>query len=219
MHWANGVLWSHFQKILTTQFKILLSTRAHVIRCLRHHLMPKHSRLLMFSRLPCDDPCIWYLEQCGTKTEVVNLLFGHPIYIYMYKARYTQANHRRIKQFVLGARLINFLRTWGEQRTPGASNSLCVCAKNRPISVRGEWYANHCAIHTTRIWFANHSACSCIQGFRSYNTGRTFEPIFMKFTWLVRIHPWMNPIVFKNNWLNSTTDMEKNVLPKAVFWV
>ncbi len=31
------------------------------------------------------------------------------------------------------------------------------------------------------------------------DTGRSFEPIFMKFALLVRIHPWMNPIAFGNN--------------------
>ncbi len=25
---------------------------------------------------------------------------------------------------------------------------------------------------------------------RSYDTGRSFDPIFMKFTWLVRVHSW-----------------------------
>ncbi len=28
-----------------------------------------------------------------------------------------------------------------------------------------------------------------------HNTGRSFEPIFMKFTWLVRVHPWVNIII------------------------
>ncbi len=48
---------------------------------------------------------------------------------------------------------------------------------------------------------------------RSYDTGRSFEPIFMKFTWLVRVHSWVNPIIFRNNRLNKTTDMMENVLP------
>ncbi len=46
---------------------------------------------------------------------------------------------------------------------------------------------------------------------RSYDTGRSFEPIFMKFTWLVRVHSWVNPIVFGNNRPNRTTDMKENV--------
>ncbi len=40
---------------------------------------------------------------------------------------------------VFGARLINFLQTWGEQRTPDASSSLCACARKRQILVCGEW--------------------------------------------------------------------------------
>ncbi len=56
--------------------------------------------------------------------------------------------------------------------------------------------------------------CICI---RSYDTGRIFEPIFMKFTWLVRIHSWVNPIVFGNNRSNRTTYMGKNVPQNQVF--
>ncbi len=36
--------------------------------------------------------------------------------------------------------------------------------------------------------------CICI---RSYDTGRSFDPIYMKFTSLVRVHSWVNPIVFE----------------------
>ncbi len=44
---------------------------------------------------------------------------------------------------------------------------------------------------------------------RSYNTGRCFEPIFMKFTRLLLVHLWVNPIAFGNNRLNRITDMGK----------
>ncbi len=54
---------------------------------------------------------------------------------------------------------------------------------------------------------------------RSYDTGRSFDPIFMKFAWLVRVYSWVNPIVFGNNWPNRTTDMGGNVPPKPVFRV
>ncbi len=54
---------------------------------------------------------------------------------------------------------------------------------------------------------------------RSYDTGRSSDPIFMKFTWLVRIHSCVNPIVFGNNRPNRTTDMGENVPPKPVFRV
>ncbi len=53
---------------------------------------------------------------------------------------------------------------------------------------------------------------------RTHNTGRRFEPIFMKFTWLLRVHSWANPIVFGNNRSNRTTDMGKNVSAKPVFF-
>ncbi len=39
----------------------------------------------------------------------------------------------------------------------------------------------------------------------------------MKFACLMRIHPWMNPIVFGNNWPNRTTDMEENVPQNQFF--
>ncbi len=77
-----------------------------------------------------------------------------------------QVNQTVCKQFALGAQLINFLRTWGEQRTPGASNSLCVRSKNRQILVHSERYANCSRMvqHRftvssthTRIWFTNRS--------------------------------------------------------------
>ncbi len=41
----------------------------------------------------------------------------------------------------------------------------------------------------------------------------------MKFTWLVRVHSWVNPIVFGNSRPNRTTDTEENVSPKPVFRV
>ncbi len=47
-----------------------------------------------------------------------------------------------------------------------------------------------------------------------------FDPIFMKFRWLVRVHSWVNPIVFGNSLPNrTTTDMGENVPPKRVFRV
>ncbi len=50
---------------------------------------------------------------------------------------------------------------------------------------------------------------------RSYDAGRSFDPIFMKFTWLVRVHSWVSPIVFGNNRPNRTTDMGENVSTKT----
>ncbi len=47
----------------------------------------------------------------------------------------------------------------------------------------------------------------------SYDTGRSFDPIFLKFTWLVRVQSWVNPMVFGNNRPNRTTDMGENVPP------
>ncbi len=32
------------------------------------------------------------------------------------------------------------------------------------------------------------------------DSGRSLEQIFMKITRLMRVHPWVNPIVFENNW-------------------
>ncbi len=58
--------------------------------------------------------------------------------------------------------------------------------------------------------------CVCV---RSYNTVRSFDSIFMKFTWLMRVLSWVNPIVFGNNRPNRTTDMGENVPPKPVFRV
>ncbi len=61
-------------------------------------------------------------------------------------------------------------------------------------------------------------------GFSAYNnyychdTGRSFEAIFMKFTWLVRVHTRVNDIYFfLNNQSNRITDMGDNVPPKLVF--
>ncbi len=52
---------------------------------------------------------------------------------------------------------------------------------------------------------------------RSYDTGRSFDPIFTKFTWLMRVHPWVNPIVFGNNRPNRTTYMGENVPQNQYF--
>ncbi len=39
----------------------------------------------------------------------------------------------------------------------------------------------------------------------------------MKFIWLVWVHPWVNEIVFGNNWPNRITDMVENVPPNRFF--
>ncbi len=54
--------------------------------------------------------------------------------------------------------------------------------------------------------------------YAAYYTGHSFEQIFMKFTWSVRVHLRLNPIVFGNNRTNRTTHKGKNVPPKQVFW-
>ncbi len=48
---------------------------------------------------------------------------------------------------------------------------------------------------------------SAYNNYYCYDTGRSFEPIFMKFRWLVRVHTWVDPIVFGSKWPNRTTDM------------
>ncbi len=49
-----------------------------------------------------------------------------------------------------------------------------------------------------------------------HNTHYCFEPIFIKFTWLVWIHPWVKLTVFENNRLNRTTNIGDNVLQNLV---
>ncbi len=39
---------------------------------------------------------------------------------------------------------------------------------------------------------------------RSYDTGHSFDPIFMKFTWLVRAHSRVDPSIFGNNRPNKS---------------
>ncbi len=46
---------------------------------------------------------------------------------------------------------------------------------------------------------------------RTHDTGYNSLPIFIKLTWLVRLQPWVNPIVFGNNRSNRTTDIGENV--------
>ncbi len=45
--------------------------------------------------------------------------------------------------------------------------------------------------------------------YKKHDICRSFEPIFMEFIWLVRVHSWVNPIVFGNNRPNRTTDRGK----------
>ncbi len=42
---------------------------------------------------------------------------------------------------------------------------------------------------------------------RTHDTGRSFKPILMKFTRLMGVCPWVNPIVFGNNRTYRTTDI------------
>ncbi len=51
---------------------------------------------------------------------------------------------------------------------------------------------------------------SVYNNYHCHDTGRSIEPIFMKFTWLVRVHTWVRPI-FGNNQFNRTADKGGNV--------
>ncbi len=70
------------------------------------------------------------------------------------------------------------------------------------------WRGPKLQIHSVNILI--HTYIHTYICIRSYNTGRSFEPISMKFTRLVRIHSWVNLIVFGNNRPNETTDMYEN---------
>ncbi len=52
---------------------------------------------------------------------------------------------------------------------------------------------------------------------RTYDTGASFELIFMKFACLMRVYPWVNRIVFGNNRCNRTTDLGENVPQNQFF--
>ncbi len=99
------------------------------------------------------------------------------------KVLYTGANYRGTKQFTIGARLIYFPRkdTRRMQRTPVASNSLCVRAKNKKptnfssLRMVCEPFTDSAAqvcspvytySHLVRKWFANCLVRSCIRGLR-----------------------------------------------------
>ncbi len=63
----------------------------------------------------------------------------------------------------------------------------------------------------------DHVAYTYIICIRTHDTGCSFEPIFMKFTWLVRLHSWVNPIV-----LETIGPIEPQIwgkcTPKPIFW-
>ncbi len=59
--------------------------------------------------------------------------------------------------------------------------------------------------------------CVCKRSYDTGDTGRSFDPIFMKFACLVRVHSWVNPIVFGHNRPNRTTYMGENVLQNQFF--
>ncbi len=91
---------------------------------------------------------------------------------------------------VFGARLINFLRTWGEQRTPGAWKGhpaypvLFVFAQKTDKFQFTANGMNHLrmaqrrfAVPSThmRIWFANHSPHLCMRGYRIHSLRRNCD--------------------------------------------
>ncbi len=78
------------------------------------------------------------------------------------------------------------------------------------ISCMSRWFQARPA-QTKMVWII---VCICA---RTHDTGCSFEVIFMKFTWLMRVHPWVNHIVFENNPPNRTTKIGENVPPKPVF--
>ncbi len=64
-------------------------------------------------------------------------------------------------------------------------------------------------------WIFIYKKYICI---KTHDTGRSFEPIFMNFTWLVLVHWWVKSIVFGNNWPNRTTRYRGKCDPKTSFF-
>ncbi len=54
---------------------------------------------------------------------------------------------------------------------------------------------------------------------RPRDTGGSFEPIFMKFTRLTQVYPWVNSIVFGNNQPSKITDRGKCAPQSLFFWL
>ncbi len=63
------------------------------------------------------------------------------------------------------------------------------------------------------------STSSAYNNYYCHDAGRTYEPIFMKFTRLVRVHTRVTPIFFGNSRSDRTADLGENVAPKLVFWL
>ncbi len=62
------------------------------------------------------------------------------------------------------------------------------------------------------------SKFSAYNNYYCHNTGCIFEPIFIKFTWFLRVHIWMNFFFFlRNNRFNRTTDMGGKCARKTGF--
>ncbi len=81
------------------------------------------------------------------------------------------------------------------------------------------FYNNLPTIHFQAKWSLLGLLVFIYLSIRTHDIGRSFEPIFMKFTRLVRVHLWVSPIICGNNRPNGTTDMGENVPPKPVFQV
>ncbi len=83
------------------------------------------------------------MKNCPIKSYIFVHLVSWTYIFCRKKTLYTRARRLRAALFVWGARLINFPRTWGEQRTHGAwkgraSSSFCVRAK-KPTNFDSWW--------------------------------------------------------------------------------
>ncbi len=52
---------------------------------------------------------------------------------------------------------------------------------------------------------------------QGYNRGRSFKPIFMNFTWLVRVHSWVNPTIFWKQLAQQNHRYGEKCAPKTSF--
>ncbi len=122
--------------------------------------------------------------------------------------------------------------TWGDSPRISVDHKFKCASKRRDPG----WVDSHLALSditaicgsTTNFTFVTPlSSSSCQEKMvpgnylctRTYNIGTSFKQIFfMKFACLIRVHPWVNPIVFGRNQPNRITNMGENVTTKPFFW-
>ncbi len=115
-----------------------VSQRSSSLRCMSHHVGSSKYTQYTYSS---DNVALCRIRECVSG---FNMVLTYGVLSFVYTSVPLTRCAVRVRHVVnnFSANLRRAKNTRCMERTPGASSSLCVRAKNRQILVLGKWYAN-----------------------------------------------------------------------------